>query len=262
MNKARRLSMMFLAVVAAIITVTPAKAQNADVTLAEGKFFERLDERGRVSGDIVMGVMIGPVGQADDPYFATADRAPRSTADVSVPHLPATPSSDPDQGEFCVRINSKDGRFEAENTYRVSGAGPFFETPFEYEGEYAPDLSEMKAVTLVKVGRCGERTETVVPSTWSDANLSVDERALHIFVNSAGNPTGLLVGKDEDNYIECAHVADATTLKYTSACVVPFDVLRPQKQGDRVNLTFFVARSLGEEEFDIAIALQNEGAER
>ncbi|MEL6521601.1 MAG: hypothetical protein AAFQ66_11600 [Pseudomonadota bacterium] len=249
-----------IAISAIVIFSHPfANAQNTGFAHVDGKFFERLDERGRVSGDIVMGVMIGPIQPDDDKSFEFADLAPRTTADITAQHLPEADSvSNPDRQEYCVRINSKDGRFEAENTYAVTVGKDDPKMPFLYGGEYAPDLTGMRAVTLVKIGRCGERTEVVVPSNWADATATRDEQALHVFVNSAGNPTGLAVGNSP--YQECQDVADATTLKYTAACVVPVDLLQTHQSNGRVELTFYVTRSLGEEVFGLAIALPNDGS--
>src|SRR6056297_2795790 len=102
----------------AFVSCLPARAQTADIALDEREFHERFDEHGRVSGDIVMGVMIGRKTDGERDDAPLADLAPRRTADVAVLRLP-TPAQDEEQAEkrlFCVRINSKDGRFEAENT--------------------------------------------------------------------------------------------------------------------------------------------------
>lgn len=221
------------------------EAQNLQVAIAAGEFQERLDKHGRVSGDIVVGVMIGPADVAKP----MADLAPRFTADVAVNLPPTTGTQD-----YCVRINSKDGRFESENTYPVAGASSSAGLSFRYDGIHASALTSMKAVSLVKLGPCGDRTEVIVPSIWADTSAKPKGRALHVFVNSAGNPTGVAVGSDP-GFMECKDVADATTLKYTAACVLPFDLLQAEQRDGNVNLTFFVTRSLGEEVFDLAIAL-------
>lgn len=222
-----------------------AKAQNVQVAVPEGEFQERLDKHGRVSGDIVIGVMIGPT----DSTVSMVDLAPRATADVTVTTLPTA-----DIQDYCVRITSKDGRFEAENTYPVTATSPSSGLSFLYGGVHATALKSMTAVSLVKLGHCGDRTEVIVPSTWADIATEPQGRALHVFVNSAGNPTGVAVGSDP-GYTECADVADATTLKYTAACVLPLDLLRSEQRAGKVDLTFYVTRSLGEEVFDLAIAL-------
>ena len=239
-----------------ILTGQTAFSQTA-IVLSEQKFNEHYDpDRGRVSGDIVMGVMIGPDPQnnKDEDY---ADFSPRGSANVVVQRLPTALSVGQTSRPFCVRINSKDGRFEAENTYTVSGeVSP--QTPFKYLGQHSPDLNSMDAVTLVKVGPCGNRTQTVVPSTWADRDMVSKAGALHVFVNSAGNPTGLVVGSDRQ-IIECADVTEETTLKYTSACVIPFERIEPQIEDSRVTLTFFVSRSLEEEVFNLAVIFSDLG---
>jgi hypothetical protein len=246
------------------IAHSAVQAQNESIKLFDEEFHERLDEHGRVSGDIVMGVMIGPARAEEKDHeegeegFVLADLAPRQSADVAVTHLPknvpASARSADNAPLFCVRINSKDGRFEAENTYEVTDSATIPDTPFPYEGSHAPVVNSMRAVSLVKTGRCGNRTEEVVPSVWAGTDLGDGRRALHVFVNSAGNPTVAVVGSDI-GFVPCEDVADATTLKYTASCILPFEMLEAHKQGDGVPVTFFVTRSLGEEDFNIVVKL-------
>lgn len=247
-----------------IIVGSVAHAQNVEIPLFETEYYERLDDWGRVSGDIVMGVMIGPlpdtVDGGHDGAAAFADDLPRSTADVAVPHLPS-PSMEPENGvpgRYCVRINSKDGRFEAVNTYAIGDAVTATGGVFPYHGKYKPDLDKMRAVSLVKVGRCGDRTELVVPSFWQGGAQGADTAALHVFINSAGNPTIAVAGSDP-GFVPCTDVSDASTLKYTVACILPIETLVPHRKNGRVTLTFHVTRSLGEESFGINVALPDGG---
>lgn len=243
----------------AVLSYQTARAQTSDIALAETEFYERFDEHGRVSGDIVMGVMIGRKtdGESDDATLAElADLAPRRSADVAVLRLPPQ-AQDGEQAEkrlFCVRINSKDGRFEAENTYSVADGVILPSGPFPYEGKHEPVLTALRAVSLVKVGQCGDRAEAVIPSTWGGEDVSLGSSALHVFVNSAGNPTVAVVGSGP-GFIACNDIADASTLKYTASCVLPFDKLHEQSEGGVVRLELLVTRSLGEESFDVMIVL-------
>ncbi|SEN81041.1 hypothetical protein SAMN04488077_13211 [Roseovarius tolerans] len=248
-----------------LIAGSVAHAQIVEFPLAQdGAYYERLDEWGRVSGDIVMGVMIGPgpgrVEGWEDRKIPLADDLPRSTADVAVLHLPPA-SSEPGNTEprpYCVRINSKDGRFEAVNTYAIATELTATGGVFPYHGEYRKDLDKMLAVSLVKAGRCGDRTELVVPSVWRESNQGDKVEALHVFINSAGNPTIAVPGSDP-GYVPCNDVSDASTLKYTAACILPLDTLTPHRRDGRVTLTFYVTRSLGEESFEIDVVLPDGG---
>ena len=252
---------------ASLVAGPAARAQNAEPKLADDRFYERLDEWGRVSGDIVMGVMIGVVPKEDkedgkdEEKEHLADFAPRMTADVAVLRLPerhSEPDAEDDEARlFCVRINSKDGRFEAENTYSVAGSVTLPGGPFRYEGKHEPILTAIRAVSLVKVGRCGDRTEEVVPSVWNGTALAPERLALHVFVNSAGNPTTAVVGSDP-GFVTCDDVADASTLKYTASCIFSFETLEAHRQDGRVPVTVHVTRSLGEESFKITIVLPDD----
>ena len=253
-----RLACVMSIVLCIVTPYTATRAQNTDIALADSEFFERLDERGRVSGDIVMGVMIGPAPSDERDEITMADFVPRPTADITVQRLPEQKPGVQDQGAaarlFCVRINSKDGRFEAANTYAVADGVIFPDEPFRYEGEHAPVVKAMRAVSLVKVGRCGDRTEEVVPSIWNGTELAARPRALHVFVNSAGNPTVATVGTGA-RFVTCEDVAAPSTLKYTALCILPLSMLKTHTQHGRVTLSLLVTRSLGEEVFEVTVVL-------
>lgn len=234
-----------------------AQGQDSSFQLAEEKFFERFELHGRVSGDIIMGVMIASVQPDEKDLTRSADAAPRTTAELAVLSLPAV-SDGEEKRYFCVRINSKDGRFESENTYEVAGKTTVPRGPIPYEGTLGEDVWEMKAVSLVKEGRCGNRAEVVVPSVWADNLPTPAERALQVFVNAAGNPTAASV-TNTGEIVECENVIDETTLKYTASCVLPFKMLKPVRNDGNVPLTFYVTRSLGEEEFGIMVAMPEDG---
>lgn len=243
--------------VLSLIFASPfAKAQNAEISYKGEEFSERLEDYGRVSGDIIMGVMFGASRSDEAETVILADIAPRVAPDIAVPHLtaPMGSASDPNTQEFCVRINSKDGRFEAENTYAVPKQITEPQVSFLYSGEYAPKLIEMNAVSLVKAGQCGTRSGLVVPSTWAGIPIFNAPEALHVFINSAGNPTSVAIGSGSD-YFNCDNVAEPSTLKYTAACILSFDSLEAQQENRQVELTFYVSRSLGEEVFSLAVLL-------
>ncbi|WP_299828296.1 hypothetical protein [uncultured Roseobacter sp.] len=230
-----------------------SQSQDNSFQRVEEKFFERLEDHGRVSGDIIMGVMIRSLQQDQTDQTQSADAAPRTTAELAVLALPAF-----SQGEetryFCVRINSKDGRFESENTYEITGNLTVPQGLIPYEGTYEQDVSEMKAVSLIKLGRCGNRAEVMVPSAWADSLPTPPVRALQVFVNAAGNPTAAAVGNNGD-IVTCENVIDETTLKYTASCLFPFKTLQSVQKDGQVPLTFYVTRSLGEEEHSVIIAM-------
>ncbi|RBI67285.1 hypothetical protein DQW77_17690 [Roseovarius sp. TE539] len=239
-----------------VVSYLPARAQTEDIALDEREFHERFDEHGRVSGDVVMGVMIGRKTDGERDDAALADLAPRRTADVAVLRLPprAQDAEHAKKRLFCVRINSKDGRFEAENTYSVADGVISPSGPFPYMGRHEPIVTALRAVSLVKVGQCGDRADAVIPSTWGGDDIALGSSALHVFVNSAGNPTVAVMGSGPE-FIACNDIADASTLKYTASCVLPFDKLQAHAEDGVVRLELLVTRSLGEESFDVMIVL-------
>jgi hypothetical protein len=220
-----------------------ADAQGIELA-EEGGFREWYDERAaRVRGDIVMGVML------------VEDGAPRPSHDVAVPLMPGPAG---ETREVCVRITSKDGRFEAENTYRVDGAYPEPGGAFPYRGEYAALVADARAVALVREGSCVEGSEVAAPSLWGGrpAPAPGGEATLYVYVNSAGNPTDVAVG---DEYFACADGTDPDALKYTAACAIPLPALARAARDGAARLTVFVTRSLGEEEFDLTVLVPHDG---
>lgn len=231
-----------------LVAGSGAHAQLAEFTPVpeNEKFNERLDEHGRVSGDIFMGVMIGPAMPGTDEIMTLADTAPGRSAHVEVRRLPVGNAGP----NFCVRINSKDGRLEAANTYLAEQPAGVF----RYAGTYGDRLVEMPAVSLVRVGRCGDRSDEVVPSVWNGAAGVTGDEALHVFANTAGNPAVVVVGQDP-GFVACENIADPSTLKYTAVCIIGFDLIAHYQAEGRVALTLLVARSLGEDRYDITVVL-------
>lgn len=247
----QRLGRRLLFALSLLLAGSAAHAQLAEFSPENpDDFYERLDEHGRVSGDIFMGVMIGPAQRGMGEDLNLADSAPERSADVEVRRLPVGDAG-PD---YCVRINSKDGRLEAVNTYLAEQpAGVFL-----YLGTLGDKVGDTRAVSLVRVGRCGDRSDKVVPSVWKGAAGDIGDEALHVFANTAGNPAVLLVGGEEDS-VPCENVTDSTTLKYTAACIVGFDLIARHRAEDSVDLTLLVARSLGEDSHKITVVLPDEG---
>jgi len=225
------------------------RAQESGIVRETGDFNERLAELGRVRGDIVMGAMIGTTQSK-----ALADSLKRLNSHVEVAALP-TPQPNSDPRQFCVRLNSKDGRFEAENTYLVIDDRIVPGGPFHYDGKYAGQVEEMATVALVAVGPCGNRIEAVVPSAWEETLPAPDDRALHLFVNAAGNLAFAEVGGVE---VECVDVTDEDTLKYTAACILSASLLEEHRQDGRVPVTIYIARSLGEDKVDVTVIWPDE----
>ncbi len=206
------------------------------ITLEKAPFQERVSEYSKVSGDIVMGVMLtGDEASGREPSIVTGV-APDWTDSGAA-------------SSVCVRLVTKDGRYEAENTYLIEPGYSGAEAPFPYEGDQADLLAERPAVALVKAGRCGDRSDTFIPVLWK-AEPGAQPRTLRVYVNSAGNPVSIAWGRSADAIADCADVTELTGLKYTARCDVSLDKL-PSDAPAR--LTLFVARSNSEEVFEIRV---------
>lgn len=216
------------------VTLLPTMVFAQEIKLAETKFRESVTENARVSGDIVMGVML-----ADDlsspvlPSLSTGNHWIASDGDTQV----------------CVKIVTKDGRYEAENTYIVPQHYPHLNAEFPYDGERSDILSRKPAAVLVKLGSCGSRSTIAVPVLPKAEALS-DLGRLHVFINAAGNPVDVAWGRQPDQMTDCTDVTELDGLKYTARCEVPLSALTKEGPTD---LTFFITRNNSEENFRLSV---------
>ena len=102
---------------------------------------------------------------------------------------------------------------------------------------------------LVKQGRCGNRSDTAIPVLWK-AEPGERPTNINVYLNAAGNPVSVALGRGDTFYQACDDVTELTGLKYTARCVIPLDAV---PAGERARLTFFVARSNTEEVFSLEV---------
>lgn len=216
------------------LTLLPTTLFAQEIKLAETEFREFVTENARVSGDIVMGVMLSDDSSSPAlPYLSTANHWITSDAETQV----------------CVRIVTKDGRYEAENTYVVPQRYQQSSAEFPYDGTRSDILTREPAAALVKIGSCGSRDAVavpVLPQTETAPKLDL----LHVFINAAGNAVDVAWGRGRDQTADCVDVTELDGLKYTSRCDVPLSALQG---GGPTSLTFFVARGNTEENFRLSV---------
>lgn len=212
----------------------PATAFSQEIQLAGKAFHETVTENARVSGDIVMGVMlIDDSPSPGDPSVTTGNHWMASDGEAQV----------------CVRLVTKNGRYEAENTYVVPQRYKKANAVFPYGGTRLDILSQEPAAALVKIGPCGRRDAVVVP-VLSHTESSNASNMLRVFVNAAGNPVDVAWGRKRDQVADCTDVTDLDGLKYTARCDVPLSALPRTRPTD---LTFFIARGNTEEDFQLSV---------
>lgn len=228
-----RLLPFLAAVLMPCATLAQGVETGKDIVLAGRDFQERLGETSKVSGDIIMGVML------------TTD-APGAAAPAITTGRPPDWTTATDWSPVCVRLVSKDGNYEAENTYMVRPGYGAAVAPFPYLGKHAADLAARKAVALVRAGRCGSRNQPVLPSLWRGPEQA--DPTLHVYLNTAGNPATVAIGRRGELYSgACENVAELTGLKYTAHCAIPLD--RLPAGAEPLPLSFFVTRANTEEVF-------------
>ncbi|ASP20962.1 hypothetical protein ANTHELSMS3_02285 [Antarctobacter heliothermus] len=213
----------------------PSLAQG--IGLEKDVFHETVSETSKVSGDIVMGVMLTDDSPSDLP----------PTVITGIPTFWKRPEK---PVPVCVRIVSKDGRYEAENTYMVPPGFDIDSADFPYTGEHADFLADRTAVALVVPDRCGNRNRTAVPTLWR-ATPRTQNSVLHVYLNAAGNPSSVAVGRGDRFFEACKDVSELTGLKYTADCAIPTEFLPPDKNA---RLTFFITRSNTEESFVLEVS--------
>lgn len=212
----------------------PVMGVAQEIKLAGTEFQESVTENARVSGDIVMGVML--------------------TDDLSSPGFPSLSTgnhwiANDAEAQVCVRIVTKDGRYEAENTYIVPQHYQFQSAEFPYGGTRSDILSRRSAAAIVKTGACGSRDAIAVP-VLPKTSAASDMNFLHVFINAAGNPVDVAWGRQHDQITSCADVTELDGLKYTARCDVP---LKAMPLTEPTVLTFFIARGNTEEDFQLSV---------
>lgn len=218
------------------LVLLPSASLAQGIELAQEDFSETVSETSKVSGDIVMGVML------------TGD-APSGMPPTIVTGIADQWSGSAEASPVCVRLVSKDGRYEAENTYLVGAGFKGKNAPFPYLGIYADFLESRAAVVLVTSGRCGERSVSAIPALWK-APDGMRPDTLQVYLNTAGNPASVAVGRGDTFFEPCTDISELTGLKYTTRCTIPVSVL-PKENPAR--LTFFVTRSNTEETFTFEV---------
>lgn len=216
------------------LVLMPATLFCQEIELAGSTFQETVTENARVSGDIVMGVMlVGDSPVSVDPSVRTGNHWMASDGETQV----------------CVRIVTKNGRYEAENTYVVPQRYNSAAAVFRYGGTRRDILSEEQATALVKTGACGSRDAVVVPILSHDEPFKGSE-ILRVFINASGNPVDVAWGRGRDQVADCTDVTELDGLKYTARCDVPIASL---PRTAPVELTFFIARGNTEEDFQVSV---------
>ena len=216
------------------LLVTPSVAQ--EIELSNTPFQETRYPTSKVSGDVIMGVML------------TADR----TVDGDFSVITGVPDewreSDADT-KICVRLVSKDGLYDAENTYDVPASYTKKVALFPYEGREQEFLKQRNLVARVSLGSCGVRTDVVVAANRIASDQGSSD-TLHIFLNSAGDPTAVAVGTGIDFFKPCRDISQGDGLKYTTVCDIPLKHL-DTNEGNR--LTFIISRNTTEERFSLNV---------
>ena len=216
------------------VTLLPATVFAQEIRWAGKDFNETVSENARVSGDIVLGVMLTEDSSSPGgPTVTTGNHWMASDAETQV----------------CVRIVTKDGRYEAENTYLIPQHYQKPDAIFPYGGEGPDILSEEPVAALVKTGPCGSRNAVAVPVLSLNEGGAASDM-LRVFVNAAGNPVDVAWGRGRDQFTDCDDVTELDGLKYTARCDVPLNKL---PQAGAANLTFFIARGNTEEDFELSV---------
>jgi hypothetical protein len=216
----------------AILVAGVAVAQDARLANPDGGFREFVHESSKVSGDVIMGVML-------------TDDAPLPGAQVVWTPRP----KDASELEVCVKLTARDGLYEAENTYSI-GAGNVGDTVrYPYGGNQEDILDDDFAVVRVTRGRCGSRPGDVLPAFWKTAP-SRDVEALRVYLNTAGNPASAFLDDGSDFWTDCTVLASENALKYTTLCTLPLEHF----VGSNVyTVTILVSRNRTEERFSFTL---------
>ena len=215
---------MRIFLVMVMLALQPALAaavEKQSLTAATRPFYERLTERVPVGGRSLVGVVATPSQDLPDGSGLVSGRLT----------LPGSLS-----GAVCVRAQTQDGRYEAENTFvtgaPVAGVYTLFWSEAHKELRVVP-LRQVAALTTV--GACGTTASTVIP-TGMDGAGAVDGQFLQVLVNTRGATTWAVLRDPNSGgpalaRAHCLRLEDGARVAYDARCV-----LRPPTTHQSVEL--------------------------
>ena len=191
----------YFAAVAIAFVAGPVLAQEA--LAPNTPFDEHRYERAKVSGGLVVGVMFSP------------DNLQRNQPRLQA----ALPTIGERVDTVCVRVTSRDGTYEAANTYSLPDAVGRQELTFSYPTRYPEVLREIPTVARMNLGDC-DQDGPVIPVLWGDADARVSGDVT-IYINTAGADTLLAYETASGEVVtHCTQIEETGGIKYTATCPV------------------------------------------
>jgi len=220
-------------VFAVLVFAAPTLAQES--LSPNSPFDEQRHERAKVSGGVVVGAMFAP------------DTLPRAHP-VLTAALPAI--GDPVE-TVCVRVTSRDGTYEAVNTYAVQEAARNRPLNFIYPTRYPDVLGTAPTVARMNLGGC-QNDGPLIPVVWSDAGTP-GEADLMIYVNTAGADTIVAYEAPGGEVVaRCTQIMETGGIKYSAACPVDAKGL---PRNLPVTIYFDVTRNRVVETYEVTVIL-------
>lgn len=198
-------------------------------------FDEQRFERAKVSGGLVVGAMFTPDSlERRRPLLSTA--------------LPATDTA---FDMVCVRVTSRDGTYESENTYSVQDVIRRETLNFEYPTRYPAILGALPTVARMNAGGC-DREGPIIPVVWGDADDPSQGRLL-FYVNTAGADTFVAYETADGEVVDrCTQIEETGGIKYTAVCPVEADSL---PRDTAVTVYFDITRNRVVETYEVEVSI-------
>jgi hypothetical protein len=217
----------------AALCASPIMAQES--VAPNTPFHEERFERAKVSGGLVVGAMFTP------------DSLERSRPSLSTA-LPATETA---FDTVCLRVTSRDGTYESENTYSVRDAIRRTVLNFDYPTRFPAILRTAPTVARMNAGDC-DREGPIIPVIWGEADDSSRGRLL-FYVNTAGADTFVAYEAAGGEVVDrCAQVEETGGIKYTAVCPVETGSL---PRDTAVTVYFDVTRNRVVETYEVEVSI-------
>ena len=195
---------------------------DAQLANEKGELFESHDPEVKVSGNIVVGVMV------EDAYQALRDN-----------HIGIAAPDQQGQQSLCMKISSRDGAYTSENVYRFSADNPDQLVSLSYDTGMRNIVEEYTtgpgAIAMtVTPGDCNSTAETkyLLPTILHRKSSSLDKGKLVLYINSidATDVYYRVASSGNEKFSDCSYIEEGRHTAYDFRCEIELPGPTPESE--------------------------------
>ncbi len=185
---------------------------DAQLANEKGRLFESHDPEVKVSGNIVVGVMI------EDAYQALRDN-----------HIGIAPRHQQGRQSLCMKVSSRDGAYTSENVYQFSADNPDQLVSLSYDTGMQNILDGYTtgpgaiAITVTP-GVCNATAETkyLLPAILHRETGTLDKGRIMLYINSidATDVYYRVASSGNEEFSDCSYIDEGQHTAYDFSCAI------------------------------------------